>query len=363
MKIGFVAEPYEEENASGMGYVVLELIKNLLAQDKSNDYIIYSSGLFKKERLSPNAQNVLIPKSFAKKFFWFLKNSKDIDVLLFVAPLLPLVVSSKTKTVVICQELAGQKIKPEGIKNKIKSFLRDGILMPITLKRASVVVAASNATKEDLLKFYNIEEKKIKIIYDGFQDLSLLKEKEKKVDEKLTPFFFFAGKVKYRKNVHGIAESFIKFRKKTGADCKLVIAGGYGGDYYDDIIKKLKENDCAEKVFFAGYVIGDVLYSFYKNAVACVFPSINEGFGMPIVEAMSLGTPVITSNISSMVEVAGDAALLVDPFNTDEIAEAMEKIFFDKKLKKELTEKGFERAKIFSWPKAAKEYLETINNL
>ncbi|MFH1956617.1 MAG: glycosyltransferase family 1 protein [Patescibacteria group bacterium] len=363
MKIGFVAEPYEEKNASGMGHVVLELIKNLLEQDKENEFIIFSSVNFNEERLIGNSKNILIPKSFLKKLLWFGFSLKNIDLLVFVVPLLPLIIFKKIKTLLVCQELASQKIKPKKILEKIKSIIRDRIMMPITLKKSSVVVAASNATSEDLLKFYNIKTEKIKIIYDGFQDLSIFKDREIKIEGRMEPYFFFAGKVKYRKNVHGIVDGFIKFKKKTKSDCKLIIAGEYGGDYYRNLINKLEENNLLNDVFFIGYITKEKLYSFYKNATACVFSSINEGFGMPIAEAMSLGIPVITSNISSMKEVAGEAGLLVDPFNTNEIARAMEKIFFDKKLREELIKKGLERSKLFSWQKAAQEYLNLIKSL
>lgn len=363
MKIGFVAEPYEEENASGMGYVVLELIKNLVEADKKNEFIIFSSIPFKKERITDNSKNIIIPKSFYGKLSWFLRNAKIVDAVIFIAPLLPLLIIPKTKSILVCQELASQKIKPKGIKNKLLAFLRDKIMMPLAIKYSSIVVAASNATKQDLLRFYKINQEKIKVIYDGFQDLTIFKDKEIKIENKMKPFFFFVGKVKYRKNVHGIVESFIKFKKNKKSDCKLVIAGEYGGKYYEDIINNLKKNNLFEDVFFIGYITDGKLYSFYKNAVACVFPSINEGFGMPIIESMSVGVPVITSNISSMAEVAGDAGLLVDPFNTNEIAQAMEKLFFDSNLRERLIKKGIERSRLFSWQRAAREYLDLIKGL
>lgn len=361
MKIGFIAEPYEEQNASGMGYVVLELVENLLKYGNEHEFVIYSSKPFKKERLADNAKNIIIPPSFWGKFFWFLKNCEELDVLLYVMNLLPVIAPKKIKTILICQELAGDDIKPRSLKEWIKFFLRDKILAPIVFKRAYVVVAASNATEEEILRTYKIEKDKVKVVYDGFQNLRIY-ESEKE-GENLKPYFFFAGRVKYRKNVRGIVEGFIKFKNKIKSDCKLVVVGGYGGEYYENIISRLKENGLDKDAVFAGYATGGKLASFYKNALCCVFPSFHEGFGMPIVEAMSLGVPVITSNISSMVEVAGEAGILVNPYNIDEIAAAMEKIFLDENLRKEKIQQGLERANIFSWEKAAVEYLNLIKSV
>lgn len=363
MKIGFIAEPYEEQNASGMGYVVLELIENLLKQGSEHEFVIYSSKPFKKERLLGNAKNVIIPPGFFGKFFWFLKNCGELDVLLHVMNLLPVIAPKKVKTILICQELAGDDIKPRGLKERIKFFLRDRILAPIVFKRAWFVCAASGTTKQEILQTYNISENKVKVIYDGFQNLRIYESESGKGGENLKPYFFFAGRVKYRKNVHGIAQGFIKFKNKIKSDCKLVIAGGYGGDYYNRILEELKKNNLQDDVVFAGYATKDKLASFYRNALCCVFLSFHEGFGMPIIEAMSLGVPVITSNISSMAEVAGNAGILVDPYNTDDIAAAMEKIFLDENLRKEKIIKGLERAKMFSWEKAANEYLDLIKSV
>ncbi|RJQ32451.1 glycosyltransferase family 1 protein [Candidatus Parcubacteria bacterium] len=356
MKIGFVAEPYEEKNASGMGHVVLELIDAFLKKDSQNEFVVYSSATFAKKRMSSNATNVLIPKNFFHKIYWFFRNHSECDVLFFIVPLLPLILPRESKTILICQELASQKIKPDNLFESIKAFLRDKVLMPISLKRGSLIIAASNATKFDLLKFYNLNESKIKVIYNGYQKFQ--EPIKSSCNPNQRPYFFFAGKVKYRKNVHGIVEAFIKFISKHNVDCDLKIAGSYGGEYYENILENIGKNGLIDKVKFLGYADKDQMFHLYKNCVACLFPSINEGFGMPIVEAMSLGAPVVTSNISSMSEVAGEAGILVDPFNTDQLANAMWNIFSDKNLRNNLIKKGKDRSKLFSWDKAAKEYLE-----
>ena len=324
---------------------------------------MYSSRPVKKEYIPRPFTNVIIPKRFVGKFWFFFRLKKEVDFLLFVAPLLPLIVPRNIKSVIVCQELASQKIQPKGLSSRLSAFVRDQVLMPLCVARATKIIAASEATQKDLLQFYRLDAEKVPVIYDGFQELSEFASDAPAPDISLIPYFFFAGKVKYRKNVHGIASAFISFKKRTNANTKLVIAGDYGGDYYVNLQSELAKNGLAKDVHFVGYTVGAKLYSLYKNAFAFVFPSINEGFGMPPIEAMSLGVPVITSKISSMVEVAGGAALLVDPFDVTDISQAMEKLYRDSAFRAELIHKGFERAKVFSWSKAAHAYIDLLRVL
>lgn len=362
MNIGFVAEPYEESNASGMGYVVLELLKNLPIQD-GETLTIYSSKPVHSEIIRQPFTNVLISKSLFGKLWWAWRLKDNIDTILFVAPLLPLLFPRKVSAAIICQEIASQRTPVSGFRERTLAFVRDHILMPISLKRASVVIAASYATKKDIHTFYTVPDKKVVVVYDGYQDLAQFVGSAPQIDQALKPFFFFAGKVKSRKNVHGIVSAFIQFKQRIPSTAKLVIAGDYAGEYYKKIQAEIDANSLTNEVFFVGYASGARLYSFYKNALALVFPSFNEGFGMPPVEAMSLGLPVITSNLSSMAEVVGEAGLLVDPHDVDDISHAMERMYTSEALRKEMIAKGLARSKEFSWIKAAQEYMSIIRGL
>ena len=362
MKIGFIAEPYEEKGASGMGYAVLELLKNLPLQ-KDDTLIVYSAKAIKKDVLITPHINILVPKSLLGKFFYFLRLKERPDVMLFMAPLLPLWLPRKVKAIVLCQELASQKTPIEGLRDRLLAVVRDHILMPICLSRATKIVAASHATKQDIHQFYTVSEEKVVVIYDGCQDFTHVTPASIKFLEGKTPFFFFTGRVKRRKNVHGIVSAFISLIERTGILCNLIIAGGHGGSYYESMQKELREHHLEGRVFFLGYVSVEELVALYKNAVAFVFPSYNEGFGMPPVEAMSLGLPVITSNISSTAEVVADAGLLVDPYSVDDISNAMERIYTDQALRAELITKGYERSKRFSWATSGKELAETLRSL
>lgn len=361
MKIGFVAEPYEESHASGMGYVIRELMRNLPKEASQHEFVFFSSKPINPALIPGTYRNVLIPKGYIQKIFYFFFFKEKVDALVFMVPMLPLpYVGGGVKTFPMCQELASQKIKPGGFKDTLFAFVRDQILMPITFARAKHIIAASGATRDDSIRFYRVSPERVTVAYDGFRDLREYADGSYTVEERMKPYFFFTGKVKYRKNVHGIVAAFIAFKERVESPVKLVISGDYGGEYYEAMCHELEAHNLLQEVFFLGYTTDAAVYELYRGAVACVFPSINEGFGMPIIEAMSVGTPVLTSNISSMAEVAGDAAVLVDPFSIAEISRGMEALYIDQALRESLIERARARVALFSWPKAAREYAEII---
>ena len=169
-------------------------------------------------------------------------------------------------------------------------------------------------------------------------------------------YILYLGTIEPRKNIERIVKAFKKYKKEVSDDLKLVIVGKKGWKY-DNIMKLIESMET--DIIITGYIDEDDKIPIYKLAQIFVFPSLYEGFGMPILEAMAAGTPVITSNISSMPEVAGEAGILVDPFNEDEIFEAYRKILSDKELRREMIQKGLEQAKKFEWKKSV-EILEKI---
>lgn len=362
MRIGFVVEPYEDSHASGMGYAVAQTARFLLTEGKEHEYVFFSSRPISKEFIPGDYRVVRVPKSMLGKFFWFLFSREEIDVLILMLPLLPLWMP-RVVMVPIFHELGSQKTPVHGMRERLIAFVRDRLLIPVTLARSAHIISISNATTDDLVKYYGVARSKITLVYDGYQDWKQYEDLAPPVDRSLMPYFFFAGKIKPRKNVHGLIDAFVRFKRRTGSNCKLIIAGDYGGDYYHSLTNTLAISGFSSDVHFLGYVDNPRMYTLFANALGCVFPSLNEGFGMPIVEAMSFGTPVITSNISSMAEVAGNAALLVNPSDTEDISNAMQKVYSDESLRKELIAKGYVRASQFSWQNAARGYLKVIESL
>lgn len=363
MKIGLLVEPYEEKNASGMGYLLRELASGIAKYGTNHQVTLYSSKPINNDLIPGDYINVLVPRNTIRKFLYFFFKKIDLDVFLYVAPLQSLYVPGKVQSVLLCQELPSRHIASGSVGESIKIFLRDVLFMKLSVKKASLIIVPTHATEKDVLQYYPESKTKIHLIPDGYQNLIPYISQAVTPEEKITPYFFFTGKVKSRKNVHRIVSAFILSKKETGSPTHLVIGGSYGGEYYRKMWEEITRNNLGDFVHFVGYISIEELCGYYLNAVALIFTSLSEGFGMPILEAMSLGTPVITSNISSMEELGRDAALLVDPFSVDDIATAMGRIYSDPELRKELVLKGGRRAQEYSWDRTGREYIRLLESL
>jgi len=228
---------------------------------------------------------------------------------------------------------------------------------------AHLIITVSRNAKRDLVKFLGISEEKIEVIYHGseperpeLQDKSYFVPVQNKGKSDAS-YILWVGRMYGHKNLTRLLYAYNKLTKTyQGIRHRLVLCGmkGWG---YPSFIKTIENLDLKDKVIFKGYVPDDVLKSIYANANLFVFPSLTEGFGFPILEAMSHGVPVITSNYGAMAEIAGDAALLVDPYSIEEIAEAMYRVLTEEKLRVSLVKKGLKRASQFSWERTARETL------
>lgn len=241
-------------------------------------------------------------------------------------------------------------------------------MLPKMLARADKLIADSHSTKNDLSQFFKIDDKKITVIHLGleerfkivsFQEIEKIRKKYHIKDD----YILFVGVLEPRKNIVSILGA-LSILKQTGKlrGRKLVVAGKTGW-LFKEIFKKVQESKLEKDVIFTGFVNEEDLPALYSGALFSVFPSLYEGFGLPVLEAMGCGTPVITSKVSSLPEVVGDAAILVDPMNIEELAWRMEMLCESSDLREELGKKGLERSKLFSWEKTAQKTLEVYKEL
>ncbi|MFC1755619.1 glycosyltransferase family 4 protein, partial [Thermoproteota archaeon] len=236
----------------------------------------------------------------------------------------------------------------------------------LSIKGADRIIADSQNTKNDILKYYGADEEKIKVVhlapdkvYKPIQEKELLDKVRAKYNL-ISNTIFSIGIIEPRKNIANLLEAFKILKESYGLDYKLAIAGSKGknGDLpYNEVFHKVKELGLEKDVIFLGFVPREDVPLLYNIADLFAFPSLYEGFGLPVLEAMACGTPVVTSNISSLPEVAQDAALLVDPYNVGELAKAMQRVLTDKALQTQLCEKGLAQARKFSWEKTAKKII------
>lgn len=233
------------------------------------------------------------------------------------------------------------------------------LVIASAVQRAKLIITVSNYTQSQIIKHFKIDQNKIKVIYEGLDPIvkqeSLLQKSILEKYQVKKPYLLYVGNAYPHKNLETLLKAFKKFMQKN-PNYFLVLVGKE--DYFFALLKKQTKNLGIEKnVIFSGFVTDLDLPCLYQNASLYIFPSFCEGFGLPPLEAMSYGVPVISSNASSLPEILGEAAHYFDPHNEDELVKAIEKLISDDHLKNSLIAKGFERVKNFNWQKLAKATL------
>jgi glycosyltransferase involved in cell wall biosynthesis len=260
---------------------------------------------------------------------------------------------------------------PEMQSRGINRFTRT---LPRLLERSARVLADSGFTAQELMEVYGLEEEKIRVVYPGLNPVFLEKPTREETETALRayclrpPYIAYIGNLHPRKNLATLVEALAMLRER-GLERKLAVIGGGGlgklnNTEYRKLTKRVRDLGLEDEVIFTGYVPDQSLKSLLTRADMLVFPSIYEGFGLPPLEAMACGVPVITSRRASLPEVVGDAALLLeDPLNPGEIAEKVEALIEEPALGVGLVEKGFTRARQFNWESAATEVLEVYRQV
>jgi glycosyltransferase involved in cell wall biosynthesis len=235
-------------------------------------------------------------------------------------------------------------------------------------RNATHVLADSEATRQDLVRYYHIPLAKIAVVYPG-RDETLVPVVDPEAlalvrahYDLAEPYLLYVGTLHPRKNLVRLVQAFALLLGSVPpgrVNIQLVVAGQKGW-LYDEVFAQVRKLGLTGRVVLTGYVPDADLPALLSGALAFVFPSLYEGFGLPVLEAMACGTPVICSNVSSLPEVAGDAALLVDPLDTESLAEAMAKLVTDEGLRQELVERGLRQMQRFSWRRCARETLDVL---
>lgn len=240
---------------------------------------------------------------------------------------------------------------PEGYGFWERLYMRWSICFSV--RAAKHVIAVSENTKRDLMRLYGVSETKISVVYEGAARSDQADRALNKTDEEIIPHFFFVGRLETRKNIARIIKAFEIFKKKTGLPHALILAGrpGHG---YGEIQEQIARSTYRKNIRETGYVTKEERGAFLRSAAAFLFPSLYEGFGLPVIEAQAAGVPVITSNTSSLPEIAGKGALLIDPLKSEELAEAMGSLVRDQKIRTDIIEKATRNADRFSWAQCAR---------
>ena len=255
---------------------------------------------------------------------------------------------------------------PECHERRLREYLERAV--PWSVSRAAVVLADSENTMNDLICLLDVEPDRVEVVYPGVDEHFQRVEDQDQlqcVRQRLGlmfPFILYIGTIEPRKNLSRLIQAYARLKARRQIDHKLVIAGQKGW-LYDEVFRRAIDLRVADDVVFPGYVPDSDLPSLYTLADAFVFPSLYEGFGLPPLEAMACGTPVVTSTASSLPEVVGDASITVNPTDVDELAHAIALVLSDSELRRRLTQAGLERARVLTWAAAAEKLLGVYQRL
>lgn len=373
-KIAFNTRLLIRGKMDGIGLFTYESLKKIVfANPNTVFYFIFDSTpdptfLFSKNIvpivIKPRTRHIYLFK------YWFqfaLKrklNKLKPDIFVSTDGIIPLNINIRTLAVI--HDLNFEHHPDFLPKSVLKFYLK---YFPKFAKQATRIATVSEFSKSDICKTYKIDESKIDVVYNGPNEhfIPISTAEQKLTKEKYTAgydYFLFVGTLHPRKNLINLFKAFDDFKTKTKSPKKLLIVGRKMW-WTKEIEETLNNLNHKDDIIFAGRVTENELYKITASAYALTYVPIFEGFGIPLVEAMSCGTPVITSNITSMPEVVEDAGILVDPFSIDDISNAMVRMANESCLRNNLSEKSIVQAKKFSWDRTAdllwKSILKTID--
>ena len=328
--------------------------------DKGNAIIAEGAGIQSDKPVATTQNNVL--RILWEQIMLPIYSRKDrLDLFHYTDHALSLFQSTR-QVIITVHDIA--YIRFPDLLNKSRQIYKKNILRE-SIKRANIIIADSYSTKRDIVEFFRINEKKIKVVHLGVESrfCPISNVEEYRLKNKLpSKMILNVGTLEPRKNVVSLIRAFKKLREKGIEGYKLVIAGDKGW-LYEEIFKEVGRSDLMQEILFLGVVSDEDLPILYNCADIFVYPSLYEGFGLPPLEAMACGIPVITSNTSSLPEVIGDAGIMVDPTNVNSLCNAMQSVLTNKELWHHMSNKGLERSKLFSWEATAKKIVEIYDEV
>jgi len=365
--------PGPEGSAGGQTFLT-NLVAQLAKIDKENKYYLYLSKASKNyfDRLvGPNFKKIVFPFHSHNKYLKFLfehflipfYNLRfKIDVLFCPSNLAPLFPA--TKLVLAVQSLH-YKYAPEVMPWVRRIYHR--ILLPHSLRKARKVIAVSQSLKSLIGKIVQLSLGKIEVIYEGVDLESFDKSKAQKsfaTQNISLPYILFVSTLYRFKNADKLIEAFAKLRKREKISHNLVLIGRSHRSSLKELKKIVARHNINQSVVFLGHIEKkEILASFYSYAELFVYPSSVETFGLPPLEAMACGTPVVGSDKTSVPEIIGDAGLIVDPNNIENLSKTIYKVLTNKGLRNSLIKRGYERVRNFSWEKTAQKTLEVFQKV
>ncbi len=370
MRIGIDARMHGA-SFTGIGRYTAELIEHLAKQDGEHEYVLFMRKEPFESFKCPNDRFKKVLADFPHyslgEQFGFNKilNKENLDLMHFTHFNAPIFYSRPF--VVTIHDLTLSFFPGKKMNGILQRMAYHKVIRSVTNK-AKKIIAVSNHTKKDLVETLKVPEDKIAVIYNGvsakfggteptprqelFKTLGLSR-----------PFFLYTGVWRDHKNLVGLIRAFSAFNEEAGKQYELVITGSHNPTYHE-VPDTVKELGVEGSVHLVGLVSEENIYALYLNALAYVFPSFYEGFGLPPLEAMQCGTPTLVSNVSAVPEICGEGnSLYFDPYSIDDMKAKMQELIKDPTLRQRLIDRGMERVKFFSWEKMVGQVLEVYNSI
>ncbi len=369
MKIAVNTRLLLKNKLEGIGWFTFEAMRRIVSAHPEHEFFFLFDRPYDESFIFGKNVTPIVTGPQARHpvlhYLWFEHSVpralKKIRPDIFVSPDAYLSLKTDVKTLLVIHDLNFEHY-PENMPVLVRRYYK--YLTPRFARKATRIATVSDFSKQDIARQYGIGAGKIDVVYNGanehFRPVS--GEIKKATKQELTGgknYFVFIGALNPRKNLAGLFRAFELFKSQTQSDVRLVVVGEKM--WWTGELKSAFENmQFKDEVVFTGRLEMDDLYRVIGSALALTYVSLFEGFGIPIVEAFFAEIPVITSNVTSMPEVAGEAALLVDPFRAEDIADALKKITFDPDLREELIARGRQRSMLFSWDKTAANLWQSI---
>ena len=371
MRIGVNTRLLIKDKLDGIGWHQYEVLKRICKNHPEHHFFFFfdrpfdPAFVFAKNItpviLGPQARHPILFK------IWFNRSIKralvKYHIDLFYSPDGYLSLTSKARQIGTFHDLNFEHY-PQDLRPSHAKYYR--VQFPQFSKKASHIITVSEFSKTDIIEKYKVDSKKISVIYNGVNtDYRPLSQQEKEdCRERFTggaAYFLHVGSLHPRKNISRLISAFDLFKKTTQSNIKLVLAGNRY-DWTKEMENAFQQCSSNSDIVFTERLLQKDMIQLMGSAICLTYVSYFEGFGMPIIEAMRSGTPVITSNCTAIPEIAGNAALLIDPFNTLDIKNGMVSIYAKKELREELINKGINQAAKFDWDKTAERTWEVIQN-